>query len=95
MAPGDPGSLVNVAGAGILDTADSVEEAQAFIRFMLDMEAQRYFATETFEYPLADGVPAEPELRPLSEITSPDVPLSDLSDLQGTLDLLHDTGVLP
>jgi iron(III) transport system substrate-binding protein len=95
MAPGDPGSLVNVAGAGILETADSVEEAQAFIRFMLGREAQRYFATETFEYPLAEGVPAEPELRPLSEITSPDVPLSDLSDLQGTLDLLHETGVLP
>jgi iron(III) transport system substrate-binding protein len=95
MAPGDPGSLVNVAGSGILGTADSSDDAQAFIRFMLGEEAQRYFATETFEYPLADGVPAEPELRPLSEITSPDVPLSDLSDLPGTLELLHETGVLP
>jgi len=95
MAPGDPGSLVNVAGSGILGTADSTEDAQAFIRFMLGDEAQQYFATETFEYPLADGVPAEPELRPLSEITPPDVPLSDLSDLPGTLELLHETGVLP
>jgi iron(III) transport system substrate-binding protein len=95
MAPGDPGSLVNVAGSGILSTADSSEDAQAFIRFMLEEEAQRYFATETFEYPLADGVPPEPELRPLTEIVSPDVPLSDLSDLPGTLELLQDTGVLP
>lgn len=95
MAPGDPGSLVNVAGAGILTTSDSTEDARAFIRFMLEEQAQRYFATETFEYPLADGVPAEPQLRPLSELVSPDVPLSDLSDLPGTLDLLHDTGVLP
>lgn len=95
MAPGDPGSLVNVAGSGILTTADSTEDAQAFIRFMLEEEAQRYFATETFEYPLAAGVPAEPQLRPLSEIVSPDVPLSDLSDLPGTLQLLQETGVLP
>lgn len=95
MAPGDPGSLVNVAGSGILTTSDSTEDAEAFVRFMLEEEAQRYFATETFEYPLADGVQAEPELRPLSEITSPDVPLSDLSDLPGTLELLHETGVLP
>ncbi len=95
MAPGDPGSLVNVAGSGILTTSDSTEDAEAFVRFMLEEEAQRYFATETFEYPLADGVAAEPQLRPLSDITSPDVPLSDLSDLPGTLELLHETGVLP
>ena len=35
MAPGDPGSLVNVAGSGILSTSDSVEDAQRFMRFML------------------------------------------------------------
>jgi iron(III) transport system substrate-binding protein len=65
------------------------------MRFMLDVEAQEYVASETFEYPLADDVPAEPELRPLSEIVPPDAPLSDLSDLPGTLDLLQETGVLP
>jgi iron(III) transport system substrate-binding protein len=95
MAPGDPGSLVNVAGGGILTTSDSAADAEAFMRFMLDVEAQEYFASETFEYPLADDVPAEPELRPLSEIVPPDAPLSDLSDLPGTLDLLQETGVLP
>jgi iron(III) transport system substrate-binding protein len=95
MAPGDPGSLVNVAGGGILSTSDSEEDAQAFIRFMLGVEAQEYFASETFEYPLADGVPADPQLRPLSEIQPPDVPLGDLADLQGTLRLLQETGVLP
>lgn len=95
MAPGDPGSLVNVAGAGILSTSDSVEDAQRFMRFMLGVQAQEYFAENTFEYPLADGVSADPQLRPLSEIQPPDVPLGDLADLQGTLALLQETGVLP
>ena len=90
----DPGSLINVAGAGILDTATNPAAAQAFIEFLLSAESQRYFATETHEYPLIDGVDADPALPPLESIASPDIDLSDLSDLQGTLTLMTEAGVL-
>lgn len=91
---GDPGALVNAAGAAILASADASEEARRFVRFLLSDEAQRYFAEETKEYPLAAGVEPEPGLIPLARIQQPDVDLSDLADLQGTVELLEKTGVL-
>jgi iron(III) transport system substrate-binding protein len=91
---GDPGSLVNVAGIGILNTADNTAEAQEFLEFLLSEEAQSYFANETFEYPLIEGLPINEELVPLSDIQTPNIDLSNLDDLQGTLDLLRETFVL-
>jgi iron(III) transport system substrate-binding protein len=91
---GDPGSLVNVAGAGILTTAPNAPAAQQFVDYLLAEEAQQYFADETNEYPLIDGVAANPALPPLTEIESPDIDLSDLSDLEGTLQLMQEAGVL-
>ncbi len=91
---GDPGALINVAGAGILQTSDNPEEAEAFIEYMLSDGAQQYFAEETYEYPLVEGVETDEELQPLSEVETPDVDLSDLEDLEGTLDLMQETGVL-
>jgi iron(III) transport system substrate-binding protein len=91
---GDPGALVNVAGAGILTTAPNPAAAQAFIDFLLATKGQQYFATETSEYPLIDGVDADPALPPLEQIQSPDIDLSDLADLEGTLRLLQEAGVL-
>ncbi|MEX0800046.1 MAG: iron ABC transporter substrate-binding protein [Dehalococcoidia bacterium] len=93
--PGDAGSLVNVAGAGILDSADNRENAERFLEHMLSEDAQQYFADETFEYPLIEGIETHPDLLPLSELEPPDIDLSDISDLNGTLDLLRETGVLP
>jgi len=90
----DPGALVNVAGAGILTTAGNPIAARAFVDFLLTEESQEYFATETQEYPLVTGVAANAELPPLSEIDSPDIDLSDLSDLEGTLRLIQEAGVL-
>jgi iron(III) transport system substrate-binding protein len=94
FAGGDPGSLVNVAGVGILPTAKNPVAAQAFVDFLLTTESQEFFATQTHEYPLVDGVPAEEALPPLTEIESPDIDLSDLSDLEGTLQLMQAAGVI-
>jgi len=91
---GDPGALVNAAGIGILNTTDNPAEAEEFLNFMLSEEGQLYFADETFEYPLIEGVPINEELVPLSEIETPNIDLSNLDDLEGTLDLLRETGVL-
>lgn len=91
---GDPGALVNVAGAGVVTGSEHRERATDFISFLLTAEAQRYFADHTKEYPLAAGVKPERGLIPLDSIEQPDVDLADLSDLQGTIDLLERTGVL-
>lgn len=91
---GDPGALVNVAGVGILETADQADAARQLVEFLLSEEAQTYFADETKEYPLAAGVEPDADLPPLGEIATPDIDLSDLSDLEGTLELLQDVGIL-
>ncbi|MDQ2674759.1 MAG: iron ABC transporter substrate-binding protein [Chloroflexota bacterium] len=91
---GDPGALVNVAGVGILESADQADAAEQLVEFLLSEEAQTYFAEETKEYPLAAGVEPDPELPPLGEIATPDIDLSELSDLEGTLELLQDLGIL-
>ena len=94
LTDGDPGALVNVAGAGVLDTAPNSEEALVFVDYLLAEEAQQYFAEETKEYPLIEGVEADPNLPSLGEIGTPDIDLSDLSDLEGTLQLLQEVGIL-
>jgi len=91
---GDPGALVNVAGAGILTTSGNPQAALAFVEFLLSEESQRYFAEETHEYPLIEGVPADEGLTPLDQIDAPDIDLSDLDDLQGTVELMQAVGIL-
>lgn len=91
---GDVGALINVAGVGMLGTSRNSEAALQFIQFLLGAEAQQFFADETNEYPLIDGVHANPALKPLAEIDTPEIDLSDLSDLKGTLELLQKVGAL-
>ena len=92
---GDVGATVLVSGTGILDTSGNEENAVRFIEFLLSTVSQQYFASQTFEYPVVEGVKTHPELLPLSEIDVPDVDLGSLQDLEGTLKLLRDTGIVP
>ena len=81
---GDVGSLVMPAGVGIMAGTERPDAAQQLVDFLLAEETQTFFATETFEFPLIEGV-AQPEgVPPLSEIDAPDI---DLSELAGVLDL--------
>jgi iron(III) transport system substrate-binding protein len=91
---GDPGALVNAAGAAVVKGSDHEDAARDFIKFLLSREAQEYFAKDTKEYPLAAGVKPEASLIPLDSIEQPELDLSDLDDLKGTVDLLEKTGVL-
>ena len=92
---GDPGALVLVAGAGILEASDNQHTAREFIDFLLSEPAQQYFTSDIKEYPLAAGVIPEGDLPPIESLNPPDVDLGNLTDLQGTLDLLRDVGVVP
>ena len=95
LSGSDSGALINVAGAGILSSSDAEASARRFIEFLLHPDSQRYFAQETFEYPLVAGIDGPTGAPPLDQIQTPAIDLSDLSDLQGTLSLLTETGVLP
>lgn len=97
LSDGGPGALVLVSGAGRLATAAHPENAERFIAFLLSPESQRYFADETFEYPLIEdpavlpplGVPARAELEAI------DLAPAELTDLAGSVALLREVGALP
>lgn len=92
---GGPGDLILVAGAGILETSENKEAAEKFIEFMLSPVSQQYFASQNYEYPVVEGVKINPMLTPLSEIDNPEIEMSDMKDLQGTVVLLRETEVIP
>lgn len=92
---GDPGALVNSAGAGILATSANPEGAQTLIEYLTGEEGQTYFSTETWEYPVVAGYEPSVDLVPLDEIESPDIDLSDLAGtIEPALDLLAEVGLL-
>ncbi len=90
-----PGALVMTSGVGQLASAQHPNAAQAFIAYLLSLEGQQYFATETNEYPLIAGVETNPLLTPLAELDALDIELGALADLQGTVALLQEAGFLP
>ncbi|MQF70038.1 iron ABC transporter substrate-binding protein [SAR202 cluster bacterium AD-804-J14_MRT_500m] len=95
LRDGGAGALVMVSGAGILGTSKNKRDAKKFINFLLSKPAQQYFAQKTYEYPLIEGVDVHPLLTSLGDIKKPAIPLRELSDLDGTQNLLRQTGVLP
>lgn len=92
---GGPGALVMVSGVGILSTAENKDNARRFIEFMLSLVGQQYFASQTFEYPLVEGVNTQRGLTPIEEINNPVVTPNEMADLEGTQDLLREVGITP
>lgn len=92
----DPGAAILATAVGILNTADEdkAADAQKLVAFLLSEKAQKYFAEETFEYPLAAGVEPATDLPELESLVAPDVDLSALGgELEKTRDLIRDSGL--
>ena len=84
-----------MAGAAILNTSKNRADAEKFIAYLLSPAAQKYFAEQTHEYPLVEGVQTDTNLPPLSGLHAPEIDLSNLTDLKGSLELMRQTGILP
>jgi iron(III) transport system substrate-binding protein len=91
---GDPGSIVNVTGAGLLASAVDDADALEFIDFLVSSEAQQHFVDETYEYPLIEGVDAPEGLPALESLLNPELDLADLESLEVTQDLLAKYGLI-
>ena len=91
---GDIGSLVIEASVSLLEGSDHAEEAERLVEYLLSEDAQRYFAEETFEYPLVDGVPPAEGLPPLDELPAPEVDVDALGEgFTQTLELIESSGL--
>jgi iron(III) transport system substrate-binding protein len=90
----DAGALVNVSGLEILSGTSNSELASNFVRHVLSAEAQEFFATRTFAYPMISGVAPVGDLPRIDDLNPPDIDLTELADVSGTVDLMREAGVL-
>ncbi|MCK8816444.1 iron ABC transporter substrate-binding protein [Natroniella sulfidigena] len=90
----DAGSMINIAGIGALDGADN-EDVNQLIEFLLTPEIQQHFIEENNEYPVVKGMDVDnPLVKSLEKIDTPDLDLTNIEDLEGTLKLLSEVGAL-
>ncbi|MEL6614616.1 MAG: extracellular solute-binding protein [Bacteroidota bacterium] len=96
FAPGDPGNLAMVTGAGVLDTSTRQRAARRFVAFLLSPEAQAFAAETTREIPVTVGAPSPEGFLPFETAAqlAPSISVERLSELDGTLTLLRDRGLL-
>lgn len=95
FAPGDPGYVLDVSGAGILASSTHQAAAQKFLAFLVSAAGQRIIAqTDSFEYPLRPGIAANSGLPPLSSL-HPDTAdtIARLGDGSTALQLLQQAGL--
>ncbi|WP_211194928.1 extracellular solute-binding protein [Halorhabdus amylolytica] len=90
---GDAGALVNVAGVLQIEGTEKDELITDFVRHLLSAEAQEFFATVSYAYPMIPGVKPVGGLPTVDELNPPDIDLADLADLEPTLELMSEAGV--
>jgi iron(III) transport system substrate-binding protein len=92
FAKGDAGNLMMLSGAGITAHTKRVEAAEKLLVFLLSDEAQTYFATSVYEYPVRSAIARHPDVPPLSE-NLVQVKQAALTDVSGTVALLRSLGL--
>jgi iron(III) transport system substrate-binding protein len=91
----DPGSLVNVAGVGVLKTAKNKAAAEAFVNYLLSEQGQNAVVTATSEYPVVEGVAGPQGVPGLGDVSGIKVDLSALGPSQTeAVDLIKQAGLL-
>lgn len=91
----DPGALVNVSGAGALESSEEPELAQEFLAYIVGEKGQTAM-TESgdWEYPLNSAVPPPPGLKPFDTLEPPKVGPADLGDGSRSVELMQQVGLL-
>ena len=91
----DPGALVNVSGAGALESSDEPGLAQEFLAYLVSEEGQAAIAESgDWEYPLNSAVPPPPGLKPFDSLEPPEVGPADLGDGSAPVELMEQVGLL-
>ena len=95
FAPRDPGYVQNVSGAAVLKSSRNKAAAQKFLQFLTAASGQTVLATgDSFEYPLAPGVAANPALPPLSSLQPADFTVAELGTGEDAKTLLQKAQLL-
>lgn len=95
FAGDDFGSALMITAATVTEASQNKADGNELIKYLLKPEAQNYFTTSTFEYPLAKGVGANPALPPLEGIEFGSIDFDDLGGgLEGTSAIVEASGIV-
>ncbi len=95
FAAGDPGYVVDVAGAGILASSSHQAADQRFLAFLVGKQGQEILAhDESYEYPLGSGVVSAKPLAPFQELRPDPISIAKLGNGQAAVSLLRQAGLL-
>jgi len=92
--PGDPGYLINVSGAGVLESSGQKAAAQKFLAFLVSTEGQEIIAhSQSYEYPIGSGVTTAQALPPLASLQPSPLTVAELGDGSSAIALLQQAGL--
>jgi iron(III) transport system substrate-binding protein len=96
FAGGDVGGVMNVSGAAVLKSSRNQAAAQKFLAFLVSKPTQELVSklNITFEYPLVEGVAANPLLKPTAELQPPSLTLKQIGDDRDAAALLSEAGLI-
>ncbi len=96
FAGGDVGALLNISGAAVLKSSHNQAAAQKFLAFLVSKPAQDMLSRLdiTFEYPLVEGVEANPILKPMRELQPPSLTIRQIGDDREAAHLLREAGFI-
>ena len=76
----DPGAFLSVSAAAVVRSSRHQSESQQLVRYLNGAAGQKILAESTaLEYPIGNGAPANPVLKPLNEVGAPALPVGSLN----------------
>jgi iron(III) transport system substrate-binding protein len=95
FAPRNPGYILGISGAGILQSSRHKADAQKFLAFLVSKQGQEIIAHSiSFEYPIASGVSTTAPETPFDELEPNPITISELGDGSTAIALLRKAGLL-
>jgi iron(III) transport system substrate-binding protein len=95
FAPRDPGYVLDISSAGILQSSKHKTDAQKFLAFIVSKQGQEIIAHSiSFEYPIASDVNTTAPETPFDELQPNPITITELGDGSTAIALLRKAGLL-
>jgi iron(III) transport system substrate-binding protein len=95
LAARDPGYVLDVSGAGILESSKHKAAAQKFLAFLVSKQGQEIIAHSiSYEYPIASGVATTAPETPFDRLEPNSITIPELGDGSTAIALLRKAGLL-
>jgi iron(III) transport system substrate-binding protein len=95
FAPHDVGYVLNVSGAGILQSSTHQKAAQRFLAFLTSPAGQEIIAhSDSFEYPIASGVTTAKPQTPFDQLQPNGITIEELGTGAEAIKLLQEAQLL-